>query len=193
MRFGRIGIMKNPWKTLSSKTVYQNPWITVREDEVVHPDGRQGIYGVVESKPSIGIVAVTNENKIIFIELVRYTNQIPSIEIPAGGSDGEDIILAAKRELKEETGYTANKLKVIGKYYPMNGIFSEICYTIIATGLNKLLDNEQREEGITKVYELSFGEVLEKINNGEITDGQTIASLMQAFNYLKIIYKQDNI
>lgn len=179
--------MKSRWKTLSSKVVYKNKWISVREDEVIHPDGRKSIYGVVDSKPSICIVGITDENKIIFVELVRYTNQIRSLEIPAGGSDGDQIIDAARRELREETGYVCETIEIIGKYYPMNGIFSETCFTLLASGLRKTNKDERAEEGITKVEEYSIEEVTERIKNNEISDGQTLASLMQALVYLKQI------
>lgn len=185
--------MKNKWKTLSSKIVYKNNWISVREDQVVHPDGKTSVYGVVDSKPSICIVGITDKNKIIFVELVRYTNQIKSLEIPAGGSDGEQIVDAAKRELKEETGYVCDSIEIVGKYYPMNGIFSETCFTLVARGLKRTDEDQRSEEGITKVMEYSIKEVTEKIKNNEISDGQTLASLMQALTYFGLIDYRDNL
>ena len=61
--------MENPWKTLSSKIIYSNPWIRVREDQVITPKGDAGIYGVIEAKPAIGIVALTED---LFTYLRNY-------------------------------------------------------------------------------------------------------------------------
>lgn len=65
--------MKNPWQKLSSKIVYQNPWIKVREDQVIQPNGKKGIYGVVEISPAVFVVAMEKDRTIYFVELYRYS------------------------------------------------------------------------------------------------------------------------
>ncbi|NDC38040.1 MAG: NUDIX hydrolase, partial [Proteobacteria bacterium] len=95
----------NPWKTLSSKVMYQNPWISVREDQVIRPDGSPGIYGVVETKVATGVVALTPEHKVILVGQYRYPLQQYSWEIVEGGAEhGEDPFVAIQRELEEEVG-----------------------------------------------------------------------------------------
>ena len=87
------------WRTHSSTTVYENPWIRVREDAVDRPDGSAGIYGVVEVRnPAVFVVPVTADDEVVLVEVDRYTTGV-SLEVPAGGSDGEDLLVAAQREL----------------------------------------------------------------------------------------------
>ncbi len=177
--------MNTPWKTLSSKTVYQNKWYKVVENEVIRPTGKQGTYAVVESAPSVFIVALTDNNKIHLVGLDRYTSGKYSLELPAGGSDYKDPLEAAKSELKEETGLVAVNWTKLGSFYPLNGIASEITYVFLAKDLSQTGEHEQHEEGIHEVRVVPFKKALEMINNGEITDGQTIASLHLAQLYLQ--------
>src|SRR5580704_3550286 len=105
----------NPWRTLSSRTIYQNPWLTLREDKVIRPDGAEGIYSVVEIRPSCGIVAIDEDDRIALVGQWRYVHDRYSLEIPTGGSEqGETPLDAAKRELTEETGLTAKAWTALG-------------------------------------------------------------------------------
>jgi hypothetical protein len=76
--------VQNPWKKLSSKTVYRNPWITVREDQVITPGGHPGIYGVVETRVATGVVALTDDQHIFLVGQYRYPLDVYSWEIPEG-------------------------------------------------------------------------------------------------------------
>ena len=105
----RVMSAQNSWKTLSSRTAYENAWLRVREDQVIRPDGQPGIYGVVEIRPSVGIVALNDRDEIVLVGQWRYTVNHYSWEIPRGGSraDEVDIQCAAERELAEEAGVIA--------------------------------------------------------------------------------------
>lgn len=92
---------ESPWRTISSEQVYDNPWITVREDQVVRPDGEPGIYGVVHFKNvAVGILPI-EEDHIYLVGQYRYPLDLYSWEIPEGGCpEGEEPLRAARRELR---------------------------------------------------------------------------------------------
>src|SRR6476646_7830329 len=105
----------NPWTTLYSRQVYDNPWISVREDQVLRPDGSPGIYGVVHFKNrAIGVLPVEDDGSIWLVGQHRYPLNAFSWEIPEGGCpEGESPDAAARRELTEETGLSAASLERI--------------------------------------------------------------------------------
>src|SRR5919202_220308 len=104
---------RGPWTTLDSRPIYENPWIRVREDRVIRPDGSPGIYGVVHFKNrAIGILPVDEDGAIWLVGQYRSTLDRDSWEIPEGGApEGEPPIEAARRELREETGLIAGHLE----------------------------------------------------------------------------------
>src|SRR5689334_22206343 len=107
---------RNPWKTLQSRIMYQNAWLRVREDHVVRPDGNPGIYGVVEIRPSVGVLAFNENRELAIVGQWRYALGRYSYEIVRGGTaEGEsDMLAAAKRELREEAGYEAEHWEQFG-------------------------------------------------------------------------------
>ena len=106
----------NPWKTLASRIVYENAWLRLREDAVLRPDGGQGIYGVVELRPSVGVVALDGNREIVLVGQWRYPSGRYTWEIPRGGSrTGEtDLQAVAQRELREEAGVEAKIWQRLG-------------------------------------------------------------------------------
>jgi hypothetical protein len=102
----------NPWTTLSSRPVYDNPWIRVREDQVLRPDGLPGIYGVVQFKNrAVGVLPIDGEGRIWLVGQYRYPLKAYSWEIPEGGSGPSETPEAtAHRELREETGLIAGRM-----------------------------------------------------------------------------------
>ncbi len=168
------------WTTRASRTVYENRWIHVREDEVTGPHG-DGIYGVVRMQhPAVFVVALDEEDRVCLVELERYTTG-RSLEVPAGGSDGEDPLVAAKRELLEETGVTASEWISLGRMNALNGIADAPEHVFLARGL-KTMDatQSQSEEGIDAVRWVPFAEALARVADGTIADGETIGALALA-------------
>jgi 8-oxo-dGTP pyrophosphatase MutT (NUDIX family) len=179
-------IMENPWKKLSSKTIYKNEWIRLREDQVITPSGTAGIYGVVETKPAIGVVPLTDDLQTYLVGQYRYTLDVYSWEIPEGGGlDGEDILVGAKRELMEETGLTAKKWTYLDTMYTSNSITNEIGYLYLAEELSQGKAQPDHTEDL-KIRKLPFLDVWEMVINAEIKDSLAVIGLMRVYNYLKM-------
>ncbi len=173
--------IKNPWKTLSGEVKYDNRWITVTEYQVVNPSGGQGIYGKVHFKnTAIGIVALDNELNTWLVGQFRYTLNAWSWEIPEGGGpQGEAPLDAAKRELKEETGLTANRWTQILTYHTSNSVTDEIGFAYLAEDLTEgdmILDDTEAD---LKVWKLPLAEALKMIDRGEITDGISVMAILK--------------
>jgi 8-oxo-dGTP pyrophosphatase MutT (NUDIX family) len=173
---------RNPWQTLDSRVVYANSWMTVREDSVIRPDGRPGIYGVVQIRPSVGILAVDNSKKLALVSQWRYTLGKMSLEIPTGGSDeGESLLVAAQRELAEETGLEAAQWSPLGSIDNSNGVTTDVSHIFVASGLAPLPGGQRRQgdEEIELVW-MPFDAALKRVMDGEITESVSVAAILKA-------------
>jgi 8-oxo-dGTP pyrophosphatase MutT (NUDIX family) len=171
--------MRNPWRTLSSRTLYRNPWLTLREDKVIRPDGAEGIYSVVEVQPSCGIVAINDENKIALVGQWRYVHNRYSLEIPTGGSEQDETPLdAAKRELLEETGLTARDWTALGTIDNSNGATTDVAHLFLARNLTTGPAVPQGDEQIELRW-MSFADAVLSVMNGEITESVSVAAILK--------------
>jgi len=171
---------KNPWTTLSSKEVYDNPWITVREDKVLNPAGGDGIYGVVHFKNlAIGIIPVDKDLNTWLVGQYRYPLEEYSWEIPMGGAAHADGPLGgAKRELREETGLIAASWTELMKIHPSNSVSDEVGYVYLATDLTPgPTEPEDTEELLIK--QVPVEQAVKMAMNSEITDCISIAALLK--------------
>lgn len=172
-----------PWQTQTSTTVYENAWIHVREDVVTRPDGAPGIYGVVELRhPAVFVVPVTDDDdEVVLVEVERYTTGGRSLEVPSGGSDGQDALEAARRELQEETRLVADHWQPLGQMQSLNGVCRAPGQIFLARGLRPSAGaGAQEEEGIVAVRRVPWAGVLDLVRSGGITDGESVAALMHA-------------
>lgn len=174
-------VVKNPWKKLSSKVVYENPWISVREDQVVTPSGSPGIYGVVETRIATGVVALTDDNRVFLVGQYRYPLDVYSWEIPEGGSEPDESPLeAAKRELLEEAGVSALEWQQLGgEIHVSNCYSSERAYLYIARKISVGSSAPDPTEQLQLRVE-PFHRCMEMVDSGEITDSLTIIALLRA-------------
>jgi len=169
---------KSPWIKVKSKIVYKNDWITVREDDVIRPDGKPGIYGVVETRIATGVVAITPNNEVYLVGQYRYPIDRYSWEIIEGGTElGEDPLDCAKRELREEGGLIAAKWEELGPpVYLSNCHSNELALFFLARELTEV---ETQPEG-TEVLQLKLiplAEVFSMVDSGEITDAMSVIAL----------------
>lgn len=177
------------WRVTASRTGYENPWIRVREDDVVRPDGTPGLYGVVElRRPAVFVVALTDDDEVLMVSLYRYATQVMSLEVPSGGADDDEPLDAARRELFEETGYTAREWTPLGRVDMVNGVADAPEHVFLARGLvdeaTQATRDEQVLEGIIGVQAVPWAQVLRLVADGGITDGETVAALMLAAVHL---------
>src|ERR687896_2156667 len=168
----------NPWRTVSSRQVYENPWISVREDQVIRPDGEPGIYGVVHYKNiAVGVLPVEDDH-VYLVGQYRYPLGQYSWEIPEGGCpEGEEPLRAAQRELREETGLEARRWEILGEAYLSNSVADEYAVWFLAT---ELVPGEVRPEGTERlsVRRVPLREALAMALNGQITDALSLLTLM---------------
>ncbi|SEK99334.1 NUDIX domain-containing protein [Parapedobacter koreensis] len=171
----------NNWETISSHTVYENPWIQVAHRDVITPAGKPGIYGVVKFKnKAIGIVPVDAEGFTYLVGQYRYTLGEYSWEIPEGGGPlGEDPLAAAQRELKEETGLIAEKWQRIGRIHTSNSVTDEEGFIFLARGLTQG-DAEPEETEQLQVRKVPLAEAVEMVMRSEITDSISMCAILMA-------------
>ena len=175
----------NPWKCKSTRFVYENPWIKIEEDQVIRPNGSDGIYGRVHFKnKAIGIIPIDDEKNTWLVGQYRYTLNEYSWEIPMGGvSLHEDTLIGAKRELREETGLMAEKWTELLKIHTSNSVTDEYGYIFLAEELTHgAMEWDETEQLLIK--KLPLNEAIEMAMNSEITDSLSIAGLLKTAKIL---------
>ena len=176
----------NPWKTISTTEEYDNPWINVKENKVINPAGKDGIYGVVHFKnKAIGIIPIDENGNTWLVGQFRYALEEYSWEIPMGGGPLEiDILESAKKELKEETGLSAINWQNICRIHTSNSATDEEGFIFLAQNLTEGETEFEDTEDI-KVWKLPFTDAIKMVMNGEITDAISIAGLLKVEKILK--------
>ncbi|MEQ8909881.1 MAG: NUDIX hydrolase [Vicingaceae bacterium] len=177
--------MKNPWKTLKRKVIYENAWIKVEDHKVLTPAKKEGVYGTVHFKNlAIGIIPLTENRETFLVGQYRYPIDQYSWEIPEGGGQLDTPPLeSAKRELKEETGLVAQKWTELIHIHTSNSVSDELGIIFLATELQQFEAEPEDLEDLT-IKKLPFDQVFEMVLEGEITDSLTVAGILKAKYYL---------
>ena len=172
--------MKNPWTTLSTHTLYENPWIKVEHNEVLTPAGTPGIYGLVKFKNhAIGIVPIDEEGDTWLIGQYRYALDSYEWEIPEGGCPvGTAPLATAQRELKEETGLVAESWEQIMEFHLSNSVTNEYGVAFVARGLRQEeAEPEDTEE--LQLRRIPLEEAIAMTLDGRIKDALSIMALQR--------------
>jgi ADP-ribose pyrophosphatase len=157
--------------------IYEGAILNLRKDKVTVKDGRTSSREIVEHNGGVVIAAITNDGKIPMVKQYRKAAEKAVLEIPAGKLEGdEDPKEAALRELKEETGYTANSIEHLTSFYSSIGYSEEVLHLYIAKDLLPGETDFDESEAID-IYEYSTRELLDMVMNGQIEDAKTIIAI----------------
>ncbi len=170
-----------PWKTLSSRLVYQNPWTSVREDIAEMPNGKQTIYGVVVIGECVGVLPFVDASHVLLVQQYRYVfGENNRWEMPTGGvKTGETLLEAAQRELHEETGFDAAQLEHITTYYTSKSVMYEIAHLYIGRHLTQSQAIPDETEFL-EIETFPFEQVLQMVLDSEIRDSMTVLAVLHA-------------
>lgn len=171
---------KNNWEKISTTVCYSNPWIEVQHHEVINPSGNNGIYGQVNFKNiAVGVIPLDEDGNTYLVGQFRFPLEEYSWEIPEGGCPfDEDVLVAAKRELLEETGFTAQNWTMISKIHTSNSVCNEVGYVFLAEGLTTGKANPEETEDL-QIQKISLKEAVDLVMNNQITDSISIAGILK--------------
>jgi ADP-ribose pyrophosphatase len=170
-----------PWKTLSSREIYENPWMHLREDVAKMPNGQTTIYGVVTFGDCVGVVPFVDEDHVVLVRQYRYVQaENHRWEIPTGGvHEGESLEEAAQRELAEEVGYIAGSLVHVSSYYTSKCICDETAHLYVGQELTPAQASPDETEFLERRV-FAFDEALRMALEGEIMDSMSVIGLLVA-------------
>ncbi|MBT8120416.1 MAG: NUDIX hydrolase [Gammaproteobacteria bacterium] len=178
--FRQLPTTSNPWKPQSSRQIFENPWLTLHEDEVINPGGGISHYGKINFKNlAIGIIPLDENNNTWLVGQYRYVPDCYSWEIPMGGGPLDiDPLESAKRELKEETGLIADDWQELMRLHTSNSVTDERGLVYVARDLTQG-ETEFEEAEDLLIQKVPLVEAIERVASGEITDAISVAGILR--------------
>ncbi len=169
------------WKTQSSRPIYENPWMKLREDIAEMPNGKTTLYGVIECGECVGVLPFIDDEHVVMVRQYRYVfGEDQRWEMPTGGvKPGEPLEAAARRELREEVGYDAAELQLVSTYFTSKSIMREIGHLYLGRGLTQV-EAIPDETEFLEVAIFPFEQVLQMVNDSEIRDSMTVITVLHA-------------
>lgn len=168
----------NPWKVNAEKLVYQNPWISLTEYDVINPNGGKGIYGKVHFKNiAVGVLVLDEHLDTYLVGQYRFTIDAYSWEMPEGGClVGLEPLESAKRELLEETGLIAEEWTELFRMHLSNSVSDELSIIYLARQLTQGTAQPEETEQL-QVKKIPFANMVKMVDEGQITDSMTVAAV----------------
>jgi 8-oxo-dGTP pyrophosphatase MutT (NUDIX family) len=176
-----------PWQTIESKIALENPWITVRQDTVQLPDGHVVVdYNVIVERDVACVVALTPERRLLLCEQYKHAIGEFTFEMPGGilERDDSDPETAARRELLEETGYSAGALRLLGAYPLSPARLHQRMYLYLALDVTKTTEQQLDATEEIRVHALPLDEVRAMLRDGRICAATSVAGIYRALDEL---------
>lgn len=174
-----------PFQIKKSLSSYKNPWLEVREDQVIRPDGSDGIFGVVTMRPGVSILPMDEEGNVYVIREYQYAIDAEKIMTASGGIHEEESPLdAAKRELLEETGIQAKEWVDLGEVHAFTMMIDSPAYLFLARDLTFSAAQPEDIEILTLI-KMPFEKLYEMVMRSEIIHGPSTTLILKAKEYLK--------
>ena len=172
-------------RTISTKRIFKGRIVSLREDVVRLSNGVISKREIVEHPGAVAVIALTDDGKILIERQFRLSAKSVLFEIPAGlAHKGEDLAKAARRELIEETGYDARKIRKVFAGFSSPGYSTEVITFFVASGLKHVGQNLDVDEMI-EVKKMSIKKCVQMIKSGKIRDNKTIAGVLFASQWKK--------
>ena len=167
-------------KCLDSREIYKGRILRLRVDTVALPNGKTSLREVVGHPGGVGILALDENGCVPMVTQYRYAFSRTLLEIPAGKREaGEEPLVTARRELREETGAAAEAWTPLGKLIASPGCYDEVLYLYLAQGLH-FGDTDPDEDEFLSVERMSLAELYRRCMAGEIIDAKTVCAALKA-------------
>lgn len=167
-------------KTIHSNQIFEGKVISLKVDDVILPNGKEGKREIINHPGAVAIIAITDEGKIALVEQYRKALERSIIEIPAGKLEpGEEPAVTARRELEEETGYGCHKLTYLQSFSTSPGFADEIIHLFVAENLYKIEEKaELDEDEFVELLEVTIEEAEEMVKDQRIYDAKTAFAVL---------------